>query len=206
MAQLQKSFIGIIALLLTVWMSPAYSEAYCALRDPVKNIYGLFPQATSYQSIVHTIDESTQKQVKDKVDFSIHKDELSQHTLYIAMNDKKPLGLVHSRSEVGLWGLIEVVWAFDFDLKVIDFKFQRCRERACRLIDSPEFRQLLKNKSTAELAQMLEQDTIPYPVNMASNADAKTLAKTVVRSAIKTALVTQISWSQELQGFLKTKN
>lgn len=205
MTCLKKYLSGIAILLLSAWMSPAYGVAYCALRDPVKNIYTLFPQATSYQSIVHDIDSSTQQQVKDKVNFSIHKDELSQHTLYIAMNEEKPLGLVHSRSEVGLWGLIEIVWAFDFDLKVVDFKFQRCRERACRLIDNPEFRHLLKEKSATELTLMLDQDAIPYPANIASNADAKTLAKTIFRSAIKTALVTNISWHQEIQNFVNIK-
>lgn len=184
-------------------MTPANSVAYCALRDPIKNIYRLFPDATSYRSIVHKIDKSAQKQVKNKVPFSIHNDELGQHTLYVAMKGKMPLGIIHSRSEVGLWGLIEIVWAFDFELNVVDFMFQRCRESACKLIEAPSFRQLLWQQSADQLSQMLEQDTISYPENIKNNQDAKVLAETMIQSAIKTALVTDIAWHNELQSFIK---
>jgi hypothetical protein len=191
----------LVPVLLFIWMTPAYSVAYCALRDPVRKIYRLFPEATSYRSIVHEIDESTQQQVKSSIPFSIHKDELGQHTLYIAMDEQTPLGIVHSRSEVGLWGLIEIVWAFDFDMNVVDFEFQRCRERACKLVENLGFRQILQEKSTAELSAMLDQDQMAYPANIANDEEAKVLAKTIIRSAIKTARVTELSWHDELLRF-----
>ena len=194
----------LVSVLLLIWMTPAYSVAYCALRDPVRKIYRLFPKATSYRSIVHEIDESTQQQVKSSIPFSIHKDELGQHTLYIAMDEQAPLGIVHSRSEVGLWGLIEIVWAFDFDMNVVDFEFQRCRERACKLVENLEFRQILQEKSTAELSAMLDQNQMAYPANIANDEEAKVLAKTIIRSAIKTARVTELSWHDELLRY-KTK-
>jgi len=77
-------------LLLLVWMSPANSVAYCALRDPVRKIYKLSPEATTFRSLVHEIDQSTQQQVKSQVPFSIHQDELGKHTLYIAMKEQTP--------------------------------------------------------------------------------------------------------------------
>ncbi len=199
MVFLPRSVTTLLTIFLSIWISPANSQAFCALRDPVKNIYALFTEATSYRSIVHTIDKSTQQTVKETVNFSILQNELGKHTLYIAMKDKTPLGLIHSRSEIGLWGLIEIVWAFDFDLNVIDFKFQRCRERSCRLIEKSTFRDVLKNKSNADFAMMLENKTVPYPENIAHNEEAKALADNILRSAIKTALVTEISWHDELQ-------
>ena len=143
-------------------MTPANSVAYCALRDPVTKIYALFPDASSYKSIVHKIDLATKEQVSAKASFSLHQDELGQHTLYIAMKDELPLGIIHSRSEVGLWGLIEIVWAFDFDLNVVDFTFQRCRESACKQIAALPFRHLLKGKSSSELTAMLKSSSTVY--------------------------------------------
>jgi len=193
--------VVIVSIILFTWGAPAYSVAYCALRDPVRKIYKLFPQATSYRSIVHKIDESTQQQVKSSIPFSIHKDELGKHTLYIAMNEQVPLGIIHSRSEVGLWGLIEIVWAFDFDMKIVNFEFQRCRERACKLIENSEFQLVLQNKSIIDLSEMLEKDHIDYPAIIEKDEEAKVLAKTIIRSAIKTMRVTEVSWHDELQQF-----
>jgi len=80
--------------------------------------------------------------------------------------------------------------------------FQRCRESACKLIETLSFKQILKRKSPAELSLMLEQGQIPFPANMRENDEAKILAKTIFRSAIKTALVTKYSWHDQLQGFM----
>ena len=43
--------------------SVAYGQAYCALRDPTRRIYESWPQATTYKSIVRTIDERVRRQV-----------------------------------------------------------------------------------------------------------------------------------------------
>lgn len=198
----QRPLFKIICwLLLSIWVTPAYSVAYCALRDPVSKIYALFPEATSYKSIVHMIDVETQHQVSSKAQFSLHKDELGQHTLYIAMKDKEPLGIIHSRSEVGLWGLIEIVWGFDFDMNVVDFTFQRCREASCSLLTTAPFRSLIKGKSSSELSAMLADNENIYPLSIVGNKDAEALAATLIRSAIKTALVTEISWRDDLETF-----
>ncbi len=198
-----KIFPVITLIILSLWGSHAHSVAFCALRDPVQNIYKLFPNATSYRSIVHEVNQSSQQHVKNSVPFSIHKDELGQHTLYVAMQENKALGFVHSRSEVGLWGLIEIVWAFDLHLNVVNFNFQRCRESSCDLIQSSDFVQLLKGKSVNELKSMIEKEDYTLPDELANNEDARTLAKTLMRSAIKTALVTEHSWRDEIQSLLQ---
>lgn len=193
--------MGLISIVLFAWTAPAYSFAYCALRDPVNKIYRLFPEATTYRSIVHEIDEKAQLEVKSKVPFSIHQNELGQHTLYIAMNEQTPLGIIHARSEVGLWGLVEIVWAFDFELNVIDFMFQRCRDPACKVLEEKSFRQLLQDKSVAQLTLMLEQENITPSPQFTKDEEIKALIKTIIRSAIKTALVTEYSWHEQLLEF-----
>ncbi|MEO1924848.1 MAG: hypothetical protein ABGY08_02475 [Gammaproteobacteria bacterium] len=194
----------IIVIVLSIWVSPAYSVAYCALRDPVDKIYKLFPEATTYRSIVHEIDGTVQQQVKSQMSFSIHQNELGQHTLYIAMDEQRALGIVHARSEVGLWGLVEIVWALDFDMNVLDFMFQRCRERACKQLSDVSFRQIIQNKSVPELAILLKQDTTFNSPSITDDEDAKALVETIIRSAIKTVLVTQYSWHDQLQEYMKT--
>lgn len=191
----------LVLILLSVWMTPANSVAFCALRDPVTNIYKLFPKAKTYRSITHKINQSTQKQVKKNIPFTLHNDELGQHTVYVALKNKKPLGLIHARSEVGLWGLVEVAWGFDFKMNVVGFMFQRCREPSCQLISSPSFQQFLKGKSNAELLALLNDDATGYPQAIENNKPAKELAKTVIRSAVKTIQVTKIAWSKELKNF-----
>ncbi|MCK5872743.1 MAG: hypothetical protein KAG26_07940 [Methylococcales bacterium] len=193
----------LLFIVLSVWITPANSVAFCALRDPVTNIYKLFPDAQTYRSITHKIDQSTQKEVKKRVPFTLHQDELGQHTLYVAFKKKKPLGLIHARSEVGLWGLVEVAWAFDFKMNIVGFMFQRCREPACKLISSIPFQQFLKGKSNTELLDLLKVGTTGYPHAIENNKAAKELANIVIRSAIKTIQVTKISWSKELKHYLK---
>lgn len=67
----------------------------------------------------------------------------------------KPKGLVHARTELGQWGLDEIVRALDHDLRVHDFRFQRTRDPARRLIKGDEFRALLTGKSTRKLMTLL---------------------------------------------------
>jgi hypothetical protein len=191
-----------ITLLLSLWVTSANSVAFCALRDPVKNIYNLFPEANNYRSITHKLDKKIQQQVKKKLPFTLHQDELGKHTIYVALKNKVPIGLIHSRSEIGLWGLVEIVWAFDFKLKVVDFTFQRCRESSCKLMLAENFQYLLKNKSSEQLLALLTKPNSSYPKTIANNKEAMILAKTIIRSALKTAQVTQAAWPKELKHYL----
>ena len=195
--------IAFVIILLSVWMTPANSVAFCALRDPVKKIYKLFPKANSYRSITHKIDKNIQQQVKQQLPFTLQQDELGQHTVYIALNKKTPIGLIHARSEVGLWGLVEIVWAFDFQMNIVDFMFQRCRESSCQLMLHSDFRGFLKHKSRSQLLALLDSPSSAFPRYITHNKEALTLAKTVIRSAIKTMEITKLSWPDELKYYLK---
>ena len=118
----------------------AWGQAYCKLRDPVNSIKKLYPMATTYRSIVRTVDSSARDAVASAIPFKLHFNELGRHTLYVAMNKKKPVGLVHARSEKGRWGLVEIAWALDFDLRVRSFTFQRCRSPHRAEVESKVFK------------------------------------------------------------------
>ena len=66
-----------------------------------------------------------------KIPFPLMQGELGQHTLYVPVEDGSPLGYIQIRSELTEWGLAEIVWALNIRREVVDFRFQRCRGRAC---------------------------------------------------------------------------
>ena len=103
------------ALVLTTG-STAYA-ANCALRNPDRQIYEMFPQATNYRSLVGKVDSSLKQTIEGKAGTPLTLNDLGKHTLYVVMKKATPIGLVHARSEVGGRGSIELVWALDMNLK-----------------------------------------------------------------------------------------
>jgi hypothetical protein len=188
-------------LLLAFTSINSHSKAFCALRDPVAQIYQLYPQADSYRSIVRTIDENTrQKAMKLLPGQQLHIDELGRHTLYVAMKKEQPIGIVHVRSEQSRWGLIEIAWALDLNLTVIDFDFQRSRALGQQIVKQQSFKQLLIGKNFAQLSEYIDQQgNLINPQFNFQAQKAPELAKVVLVNALKTLLVTQLAWSQELQ-------
>ena len=76
------------------------SEAFCALRDPDREIRLLSPEYERHISLVRTITRASRAKLLDEVPFPIHFDELGQHTLYVVLSNKREvLGYVHVRSE-----------------------------------------------------------------------------------------------------------
>ncbi len=175
----------------------AGAQALCALRDPSRQITALFPKADGYRSIVRTVGQSAREAVKQSLPFTLHFNELGRHTLYVVQGQGEPLGLVHVRSEAGEWGLVEIAWAFDFDLNVIGFEFQRCRDRSKNLINTKHTR--LEGLGFAGLRGMLNKDCSSLsPTQMAFPPSAQSLGVTVVRNGLKTIAVTQLAWSDDL--------
>ncbi len=175
------------------------AQAYCALRDPNRQIFELFPQADSFRSIVRTIGEATRQDVAERLPFTLHFNELGRHTVYVAQKEGQTLGLVHVRSEASRWGLVEVAWAFDLDLRVHGFLFQRCRDRSKPLFELSEVRSRVNGKNFAELEELLEPD------GMALRAEALPLPErglalgtALVRNGLKTIATTESAWADDI--------
>ena len=178
----------------------ANAQAYCALRDPVRTIYASYPEANTYRSIVRVVGAEERRAVRSELPFDLHFNELGQHTLYVATRSKVPLGFVHVRSEKGRWGLVEVAWALDLDLRVKDYRFQRCRERHRSEVQSPAFRAQIVGKSLDELAQLLSSDGKSLDKDRVSVGDkASDLALLLVRGAMKTISVTEEVWGSDIE-------
>ena len=177
----------------------ARGQAFCALRDPERVVFEIFPTADAYRSIVRRVDDHARKAVAEFLPFELHFKELGHHTLYAVLDAARPVGLIHSRSEKGRWGLNEIVWAFDLDLRVVDFRFQRCRDPACRLLSQPAFRRQIRGMGRDELHALLGAgETLVRPSVIEVQPEALELATSLLRSALKTIVVTETVWAREL--------
>jgi len=178
-----------------------YAEAYCSLRDPVAQIAQLYPQKTNQLSIVKEVNTDVRNLVKMALPKNdLHFSELGKHTLYVAMSGKKPLGYVHVRSEQSDWGLVEIVWAIDKQLRITNFAFQRCRSPKKQLINDSNFKAMLIGRNYEQLKLLLSDDGITANKLLLDKAEyAPELANVVLRCALKTLLITDILWAQELQ-------
>ena len=195
--------IGALLLAVALLGIPAQSakaQAYCALRDPVQSINILYPGSTKYESIVKFVGGEARNQIKKQLPFTLHFNELGKHTLYVVKKGKDPLGLVHVRSEKGQWGLVEVVWAFDLDLKIQGFRFQRCRNRHQKELEQASFIAQLKGKGLAEILLMLNaKGNRLNRAKIKVSPKAAPLALAVLRSGLKTLAVTSEVWTEELE-------
>ena len=182
-------------------ISTVNGQAYCALRDPVQQIHELFPNSTAHRSIVKAIDRAVQKTMSEEFGFTLHKKEFGQHTVYVALQGGKAVGVVHSRTEKGKWGLNEITWALSSDMQtVVDFAFQRCRDPSRAELLTQDFKKQIIGKNAQELAEMLTANGAAInPDNLSINSNAETLAADLLRSAIKTLKVTQTVYSDEVR-------
>ncbi len=183
---------------------PAAAQAYCALRDPVHQVYELFPKATSYRSIIRSVDDTHRAATAQRLPFTLHFNELGRHTLYVALQEGRPLGLVHVRSEAGRWGLVEIAWGLTLDLQVTGYRFQRCRDAGRDQVESRTITQAIVGRRFEDLRELLDapgQDLAPQAQALALGpaAEGRRLLVTTLRSALKTIAVTDLVWAADLR-------
>ena len=189
-----------VVMSLYIGVERLHAQAYCGLRDPVRNLYKIYPEADAYRSIVRSVDKRTRTQVSERLPFTLHFNELAKHTVYVAVKESQPVGLVHVRSEKGKWGLVEIAWALDLDLNIQGFHFQRCRDKRKTGLENQAFASQIMGKGLPALRLMLSEDALSLDTNRISvPKGCEALALTVLRSAMKTITVTDIVWSGDLK-------
>jgi hypothetical protein len=183
-------------------MVPEYAvgKPFCSLRDPTQQIFKVFPHATNYKSVVHNIDNQAKKELLNQHDFTIHSKEIGRHTVFFALQNETPLGLIHVRTESGIWGLTEIVWALDMDLNIIDFNFQRCRGSSCKSVENEEFKAKLKGQSLEGVFGLLKNSSENLYKNSAEvpSQIKEPLAQAILRSAVKTIVITEKIWREDI--------
>ena len=185
------------ALFCTAVVLTAGSAAYaanCALRNPDRQIYEIFPEATNYRSLVGKVDASLKGAIEGKAGASLTLNDLGKHTLYIVMKRSTPIGFVHGRSEVGGRGSIELVWALDMNLNIIDFRVQRSRERNTGAIKAAGFREHLVGKDLQGLQGLLQGSNAVNAEALGVPGEASSIAHTAVLSGVKTVVITDLAF------------
>ncbi len=195
-----------IQLLLFIFflMIPAIAgaNAYCSLRDPIAAIHHLFPEATDHQSIVKTVGKDARNNVSEQLPFTLHFNELGKHTLYVALQDGTPTGLIHARSELSDWGIIEIAWALNLDLSIKNFYIQRCRIPACRDNNIDYLRNKLKDKTFNQINEFLSLDGKTLEIDISDKSkDIRSLSLSIIQSALKTISVTKLVWKDDIEKF-----
>lgn len=176
-----------------------YGQAFCALRDPVRQVRVMFP-AANYRSVVRTVSPAARQYVSEHLPFTIHFNELGQHTLYVVSDGTQRRGYVHVRPERIRGGIMEIVWALDNNLKIVDFQFQRCRHRSRASFASAEFRTQFRGLGFNELRNMLSVDgkTLSSDATLNSIPDLE-LTAALIRCALKTIVLTKASWPDQVE-------
>jgi hypothetical protein len=185
-------------LLLSAFSGPL-NAAYCSLRDPVAAINVLYPENNSHRSIVRPISQEARQLISSELPFTLHFNEIGQHTLYIAQNEKQVVGFIHTRSELSKSGIIEIAWAMNLDMSLNGFFFQRCRSPACVGALPQQLSQHLKGKTYSDLLLMLDETSSNLTPAMQLQYGVKSdLVLSVIRSALKTISITQIAWHTDI--------
>ena len=186
--------ILLIGILLMMCSEIVNAQAFCALRDPVRRVYQMFPESTAYRTITSTVGPEHRASLLRELPFAHHFNEFGRHSLYVALQDGKPIGLIHVRSEKGRWGLVEICWALDFDLNILGFEFQRCRDPQCAKITDGPVEDFIVGSNFETLAKSVKEgdflESIPE--------SQRTLAMTMLQSALKTISLTDTVWREEL--------
>jgi hypothetical protein len=201
-------FLYLTVFLLLALPHVAMGQAYCSLRDPVNAIQSSLPDFDHYRSIVRRIQAKDRDAILEALPFTIHDNELGTHTLYTAFDENEVLvGIVHVRTERGRWGLTEIAWTFDPELRIVEMHFQRSRDRSRAYIESEAFQQALVGKGFSELKSMLdEKGTSINPALLDIPADAHDTVVSVIQSALKTILTTETVWDSSLVRLRKNSD
>ena len=169
--------------------------ANCALRNPDRQIYAMFPGATSYRSAVANVDSRVKPAIEKALGNPISFTDLGKHTIYLVLRHGVPIGFVHARSEIGKRGSVELVWAMDLDLMIKDFRVQRSREKYTDVIKSAAFRDHLVGKDLEVLRRYLTDGNTAVDLSaLQIGHEMETIAHTVVLCGAKTRIITDIAF------------
>lgn len=167
----------------------------CSLRNPDRQIFAMFPDATSYKSLVQAITPEIRADIEAALGSPLRLRDVGKHTAYIALEGAVPLGFVHARAEIGKRGAMELVWAYDLDLTLIDFSVQRCRERKGDLIRSDSFRAKLVGTDLKGIRSFLTQGNQSVDLQALGLPDeAESIASTIVLCGATTRVVTEMAF------------
>lgn len=169
--------------------------ANCILRNPDRQIYKFFPEATNYRSVMAMVDQEDAEELKKKYGVDLDIGDLGKNTLYYVMKDGVPVGFVHARTQVGERGSIELVFVLDLDLKLTDFVVQRSRERYTKIVKAADFRSKFGGRDLAGLMRYLTPEGTADLDALGVPAEAAPIVNTTTISAVKCIAITRTAFA-----------
>ncbi|WDE08570.1 hypothetical protein SG34_032115 [Thalassomonas viridans] len=183
------------------------NAAFCSLRDPNIAISNLYDDQVTFRSMVSVITDKDRDAVSERLPFTLHRNEIGKHTLYVILKDKKAAGFVQARSELSDWGVIEIAWAINLDMTIRDFFFQRCRSSLCRSDKVAELHQLVQGKTFHELRDLLNSaGEIDFSLLDEDLSEIAHILQLIVQSALKTIAVTESAWQHDIAPYQLSMN
>ena len=199
-----RASVGFMAKLVVclVWLvllmpTRAEAQAFCALRDPHTAIGELFPEATTHRSMVRNLGSGEKVELLERFSTDLSSAEFGEHTVYAVFRDGEPLGVVHVRSEKGTWGLLEIAWALDLELRVRAFRLQRGYEPGATELLAGAFPGRIEGLGLAELSRekalgVDSQLLVDLP------GEQRSLGATLLQAAPRAIAATRVGWASEL--------
>ncbi|NQZ57754.1 MAG: hypothetical protein HRT88_09870 [Lentisphaeraceae bacterium] len=196
-----KHLITFIILSMTI---NSFAQGFCSLRDPQAKIKALFPDCSSYKTLVGSVTAETRLKVASQLPFSLHFSEIGRHNLYQINNGDLTEGFIHVRSEQSRWGLIEIVWFLNLDLTIRDFTFQRCRSPLKKQLLNNDFKQQILGLNYIQLIKLIDaKGNLRNSLNVPKNCQQ--LVQLLIHSALKTIAVSEISWLNKINKVRQQK-
>lgn len=168
------------------------------LARPEQGVFAAFADADGYQAIVRNIDAAARRRIEARLPFRVHFNEIGEHSVYVALRGRLPLGLVYLLPEEDEFGLTEVVWAVDLDMRLAGFRFQRSRSPHRQVFEECEFARLLRGRSGADLARLIDGEGKLSARAQGVPPGTEGLAAAMVRSALKALTVVDEVWVLEI--------
>lgn len=195
----EVGFWGLAGAVLAAALSATAVGANCALRNPDRQIYEIFPDATSYRTMEAVIDTDLKRHIEEKLGSDLSISDVGKHTAYLVLKDKVPIGIVHARTEAGPRGSIELVWAMDLDMSIRDFRVQRSHDKHADVIKSDGFRQKLVGLDLPGIHNLLTigNDDIDLAA-LQIPARARSIAHTVILCGVKTRIITELAFQDSI--------
>jgi hypothetical protein len=179
--------------------SKALGQANCSLRNPDRQIYEMFPEATSYRTAEAEVNTKNRSDLEDAIGSPLAQSDLGVHSAYIVLKDKIPIGFVHARSEIGSRGSIELVWAMDIDLTITEFRIQRSREPQTKVIQSEVFQSRLVGRNLTGLKALLSNGNDEIDISALDvSTDSAAITHTAVLCALKTRVITETCFASSI--------
>lgn len=192
--------VPITCWIVVAWVLPGDADgANCALRNPDRQIFEMFSEATSYRTVVAEIDQKLRDDIEAKLGIELHFGDLGKHTVYLVLKDKVPVGFVHARSEIGKSGSVELIWALDLDLSIRDFRVQRSREKHTAAIKSDAFRARLVGRSLSQIKSYLTSGEPGVDIRaLGIPPEAASIAHTAVVCGAKCRVITEMAFGDAI--------